>query len=150
MRRSFYWIWSQVNKVPFFSTTNPDATVESLCFKESSDFLLISTQYQCCEYNLSTDTLYHIKEAGENERFAGSNYNGKSIEIVVTQHMEAILILFNDLWFKLIFPVSWDINLHIAVTGVQGLLGMAISGIIRFLIPIIILEISQFLIHFLV
>lgn len=72
-----------------FSTTNPDETVENLCFQENSDFLLISTQYQCCEYNLSTDTLYHIKEAGENERLAGSNYNGKSIEIVVTQHMEA-------------------------------------------------------------
>ena len=72
-----------------FSTINPDETVENLCFQENSDFLLISTQYQCCEYNLSTDTLYHIKEAGENERLAGSNYNGKSIEIVVTQHMEA-------------------------------------------------------------
>ena len=72
----------------FFSTTNPNETVENLCFQKNSDFLLISTQYQCCEYNLSTDTLYHIKDARENESLAGANYNGKSIEIVVTQHME--------------------------------------------------------------
>ena len=36
---------------------------------------------------LVPDTV-NIKEAGENERLAGSNYNGKYIEIVVTQHME--------------------------------------------------------------
>lgn len=63
---------------------------------------------------------------------------------------DRILILFDDLWFKLSFPVSWDINLHIAVAGMHGLLGMAISGIICFLVPIIILGISQFLIHFLI
>ena len=63
---------------------------------------------------------------------------------------DRILTLFDDLWFKLPFPVSWDINLHIAVAGMHGLLGMTISGIIRFLVPIIILGISQFLIHFLI
>ena len=61
-----------------------------------------------------------------------------------------ILILFDNLWFKLTFPVSWDINLHITIAGMHGLLGMAVSGIIRFLVPIIILGISQFLIHFLI
>ena len=63
---------------------------------------------------------------------------------------DRILILFDNLWFKLPFPVSWDINLHIAVAGMHGLLGMTISGIIRFLVPIIILGITQFLIQFLI
>lgn len=79
-------ITSEQNTV--FFTINPDETVENLCFQENSDFLLISTQYQCCEYNLSTGNLYHIKEAGKNERLAGSNYNEKFIEIVVTQHVD--------------------------------------------------------------
>lgn len=72
-----------------FSTRNPDETIENLCFQEKGDFLLISTQYQCCEYSLSADTLYRVKEAGENERLAGSNYDGKDIELVMIQHMES-------------------------------------------------------------
>ena len=63
---------------------------------------------------------------------------------------DRILILFDDLWFKLPFPVSWDINLHIAVAGMHGLLGMAVSTVVCFFVTVIILGVSKFLIHFLI
>ena len=63
---------------------------------------------------------------------------------------DRILIFFDDLRFKLTFSVSWNIDFHIAITGMHSLLGMTISGIIGFFVPIIILGISQFFIHFLI
>ena len=45
---------------------------------------------------------------------------------------DGILILFDDLRFKLTFPVSWDIDLHIAVTGMHGLLGCLLYTSILF------------------
>lgn len=63
---------------------------------------------------------------------------------------DCILIFFDDLWFKLVFTVFRNINLHIAITDMHSFLEMTVSGIICFFIPIIILGIFQFFLHFLI
>ena len=53
-----------------------------------------------------------------------------------------ILILFDDLGFKLAFPVPGNVNFHVTIAGMHGLLRVPVSGIIGFLITVIILGIA--------
>ena len=63
---------------------------------------------------------------------------------------DGILIFFDHLRFVFPFSVPWDINLHVSIAGVHGLLGMAVSAVVSFFVTVIILGVSKLLIHFLI
>lgn len=55
---------------------------------------------------------------------------------------DGILVFLDNLRFKLAFPVPGDVDFHVSIAGMHCLLRMSISGIIRFLVTIIILRIA--------
>ena len=63
---------------------------------------------------------------------------------------DRILVFLDDLRFKPAFPIPWDVDLHITITGMHGLLGMSVPGIIGIFVPVIIFGISEFFVHLLV
>ncbi|MDD3361799.1 MAG: hypothetical protein PHW34_09030 [Hespellia sp.] len=69
-----------------FSTLKKNESVETLCFDDSGNHLLITTQYQCVEYDLVMQTApCVIAKAETNERIAGGNYNGGIIEVAIVE-----------------------------------------------------------------
>lgn len=68
-----------------FSTINKNESICNMCFDHLGEWLLISTQYRCMEYHLSSGVCHLILEASENERVANADYFGKYIEIALIQ-----------------------------------------------------------------
>lgn len=71
-----------------FSTIQKSESIEMLNFDNSGKFLLITTQYQCLEYDLLNNRLYEVCKSGENERLAGGDYIEKSIAVAIVEDNE--------------------------------------------------------------
>lgn len=71
-----------------YSTLHKSESIQNLCFDDSGEYILISTQYQCLEYEIShpNKRLNLVTEAFENERLAMVYYTNKEIEVVVVEH----------------------------------------------------------------
>lgn len=71
-----------------YSTLRKSESIQNLCFDDSGTYLLILTQYQCLEYEIThpNKELGLVSEAFENERLAMAYYTNKEIEIVVVEH----------------------------------------------------------------
>ena len=52
---------------------------------------------------------------------------------------DGILIFLDNLQFKLAFPVPGNVNFHVTIAGMHDLLRVPVSGIIGFLVTVIIL-----------
>lgn len=68
-----------------FSTMHPNETIINLCYSYDEMYLLISTNYQCCEYVLDSKKLFVVRKVKENERLAGANYQEKDIDVAILQ-----------------------------------------------------------------
>lgn len=68
-----------------FSTINKNETVCNMCFDSSGEWLLITTQYRCMEYQLFSSTSHLIWQPSDNERIANANYTGSYIEIAIVE-----------------------------------------------------------------
>lgn len=68
-----------------FSTLQKSETIEMLGFDNSGKFLLITTQYQCLEYDIQTGKLHKVCVAGQNERLAGGDYTGNTIAVAIVE-----------------------------------------------------------------
>ena len=68
-----------------FSTINKNESVCNMCFDTSGEWLLITTQYRCLEYQLSSGKSYLILEPSDNERIANAGYTADGIEIAVVE-----------------------------------------------------------------
>lgn len=69
-----------------YSTLHPGETIENMCFSCDGNTLLITSQYQCLEYDAENGRLSEVARAGSNERFAAGNYADEEIEIAVVEH----------------------------------------------------------------
>lgn len=69
-----------------FSTMYQHETVENICYHPNENHILIATQYQCCEYSLEDNLLYHVLDAADGERIAGAGYSERLIEIAIVQN----------------------------------------------------------------
>lgn len=71
-----------------YSTLHKSESIQNLCFDDRGERLLILTQYQCLEYEISqpNNGLSLVTEAFENERLAMAYYTNKEIEVVVVEH----------------------------------------------------------------
>ena len=69
-----------------YSTIHPGETIENMCFSKDGCTLLITSQYQCLEYDVRSGVLSEVARAGSNERFAAGNYTDGEIEIAVVEH----------------------------------------------------------------
>ena len=58
-----------------------------------------------------------------------------------------ILILLDNLRFKLSLTISGIVNLHVPITGMQRFLGIAISAVLSILLFVVILGIAEFFVH---
>lgn len=68
-----------------FSTIGKNESVCNMCFDNSGEWLLITTQYRCVEYQIISDTLHLILGPSDNERIANANYTGSYIEIAIVE-----------------------------------------------------------------
>lgn len=68
-----------------FSTISKNESVCNMCIDSSGKWLLITTQYQCLEYQFSSGTSHLILEPSDNERIAYANYAGGYIEIALVE-----------------------------------------------------------------
>lgn len=66
-----------------FSTVRKRENIQTLCFSEDGSNLLITTTYQCLEYDTINNIFSVIVQAGTNEKLAAGNYKGNDIELVV-------------------------------------------------------------------
>ena len=71
-----------------FSTIMPSETVVDLSFSHNGDYVLITTQYKCVEFNLITGEEMIVARSAGQERFLYGNYSGKWIEVTVTEGSE--------------------------------------------------------------
>lgn len=60
-----------------FSTIMPSETVVDLSFSHNGDYVLITTQYKCVEFNLITGEEMIVARSAGQERFLYGNYSGK-------------------------------------------------------------------------
>lgn len=72
-----------------FSTLYKSETVENTCFDDKGENILISSQYQCIEYNLLNKESSIVAKANENERIATGNYTNDEIELAIVKHKES-------------------------------------------------------------
>lgn len=72
-----------------FSTLYKSETVENTCFDNNGEHILISTQYQCIEYNLINRESSVVVKANENERIADGNYVNDEIEVAIVKDKES-------------------------------------------------------------
>ncbi len=68
-----------------FSTMSKNENVCNMCIDSSGEWLLITTQYRCLEYQFSSGTSHLILEPAENERIANANYTDGYIEIALVE-----------------------------------------------------------------
>ncbi|MDE7201551.1 MAG: NACHT domain-containing protein [Lachnospiraceae bacterium] len=68
-----------------FSTIGKNESVCNMCFDNSGEWLLITTQYRCMEYQVSSGISHLILEPSDNERIANANYMGNYIEIALVE-----------------------------------------------------------------
>lgn len=66
----------------------PSETVVDLSFSHNGDYVLITTQYKCVEFNLITGEEMIVARSAGQERFLYGNYSGKWIEVTVTEGSE--------------------------------------------------------------
>ena len=69
-----------------FSSLHKGESIEVLCFSDDGSKLLITSQYQCLEYDLERGTTQTVALSGANERLAAGYYVGDEIEVAVTEH----------------------------------------------------------------
>lgn len=69
-----------------FSSLHKGESIEVLCFSDDGSKLLITSQYQCLEYDLERGNTRTVALSGENERLAVGYYAGDEIEVAVTEH----------------------------------------------------------------
>lgn len=74
-----------------FSTLMPSETIVDLSFGCHGDYILITTQYKCIEFNLITGKDVLVAQSAGTERFLYGNYSGKQIEITVVEGAEEVL-----------------------------------------------------------
>ena len=63
---------------------------------------------------------------------------------------DCILIFFYDLRFKLTFPITWNIDIHITIGGMHGFLGVTVSTVVRVFVPVIVFTVAKIFVHFLI
>lgn len=69
-----------------FSTLNTGESIIDLCFSENGRYLLITSQYQCLEFDIVLHTLSTVVIAGDNKRLANGHFCKNLIEIAVVEH----------------------------------------------------------------
>lgn len=68
-----------------FSTIEPSETVVDLAFSNDGTKILITTQYKCVEFDLTTGKDLPVAKSIGKERFVYGNYSGNQIEITVVE-----------------------------------------------------------------
>ncbi len=68
-----------------FSTLHKSESICNMCFDHSGEWLLITTQYRCLEYHISSEVCHLIRESSENERLAGAYYLDRYIELAIVE-----------------------------------------------------------------
>ena len=61
---------------------------------------------------------------------------------------DACLILSQDLRLKFALTVSWNGEIHIAVTGAKRFGTVPVSAVVRVFVPVIVLAVAEFLVKF--
>ncbi len=71
--------------IDIFSTLHTNESVETICFNDSGTHLLITTQYQCLEYDVAKQKYFVVTKAGDNERLGGGAYKKNEIEVAIVE-----------------------------------------------------------------
>lgn len=68
-----------------FSSLCKHESVESLCFSDNGQYLLIATQYKCMEFCVYNKSSFIVVESEDNERIGATRYINEEIEVLFVE-----------------------------------------------------------------